>query len=141
MGRRNRERIERIKAGTEKPLADKILLDNPLSRKVISFQSREAVVNELTKGSTEQVVSNLDELSKTGTVPDSKIRKSLMSKAPGEMDKAIRKLQREDKEITVDSLCAEAESTPSFVQMCSNIGLPMSWFRELAKKRMEAHGL
>ncbi len=98
-------------------------------------------MQELTKGSTEEVVGNLDELNRTGTVPSSKIKKSLMRKAPGEMDKAIRKFREQGKEITVDSLCAEAESTPSFVRMCENVGLPMSWFRELAAERMKANGI
>jgi antitoxin component YwqK of YwqJK toxin-antitoxin module len=149
---RERERITTMQARNPKTESDvkinteteiiadnkvaKAALGNIVTRKVVALKSKGAVVAELTSGSTENVVHNLNELSTTGTVSESKIKKALMSKAPGEMDKAIRKFHKEGREISVDSLCAEAESTPSFVKMCEDIGLPMTWFRELAKERI-----
>ena len=72
--------------------------------------------------------------------PD-KLRKAIASKAPKEMDKGIKKLQKEGKAVSVDALCAEIKTTPGFLAMCERVGLDLAWFEKLAKKRMEAHGL
>jgi hypothetical protein len=114
-------------------------IGNPIARTAVSFASRGQVVSELRKAGTDD---QIDVLNRTVVSQQpSKLRKAIMDKAPKEMDKAIKTLQKQGKEVTVDSLTFESKSTPSFVQMCSDIGIEMSWFEELARKRMEAHGL
>lgn len=143
MGRKNRERIARIEVGLEEPISPrfKVALYNPIARQAVAISSRGAVVKELSQGSTTDQVNRLDDLVGTGNLPARRLKEALMKKAPKEMDKAIRDFRKKGKEISVDNLCAEAESTPSFVKMCENVGLPMSWFRELAKERMEANSV
>lgn len=114
-------------------------LSNPVARKAVSVASRGTVIDELRKAETSD---QIDALNRTvaGQRPD-KLRNALASKAPKEMDKGIKKLQREGKPVTVDALCSEIKTTPGFLAMCGQVGLDLSWFEELAKKRMEAHGL
>ena len=132
MGRRNRERVARILAGAEEPRA---------ARKILAAASRRGVVRELSKGSVTDQVGRLDSLVGTGELSGGRLRSAIMSKAPGEMDKAIRKFQKQGKEVTVDALCSEVKSTPEFLRMCNNVGITVEWFEELAKARMEAHRL
>ena len=137
MGRRERERIARIQAGQEEPIAKKAL-DNPILRRAIAFVSRSDIVDKLRKASTTEQIEVLDNV--VGQKP-SKLHKAIVSKAPKEMDKAIEKFQKQGKAITVDLLCAEIKSTPNFLKMCKHIGLDLAWFENLAKKRMEVHNL
>lgn len=133
MGRRDRERIARIEAGQEEPVRNAF---SPTIRKAISFITRGSVVKELRNASTEDQIGVLQ-----STVPGNKMKDAITRAAPGEMDKAIRKFQKEGKEVTVDTLCAEIKSTPGFLAMCTKAGLDLAWFEDLARKRMEAHGL
>lgn len=140
MGRRNRERIARIKAGLEKPISlTTKTLDNPLARRAVALASRGAVIDKLRKAET---VDQIDVLNRqvASSRPD-KLRNAIASKAPGEMDKGIKKLQKEGKVVSVDALCAEIKSTPGFLAMCERVGLDLAWFEKLAKERMEARGL
>ena len=137
MGKRDRERIERIQRGEEKSIAAQIL-SNPISRRAAAFASRRSVIKTLEQASTEEQIETLSTVA--GQKPD-KLRQALMQNAPKEMDKAIRKFQKKGKPITVESLTEEARNTPSFVAMCKKIGLEMSWFDELARERMKAHGI
>ena len=114
-------------------------IGNPIARKAVSFASRGQVVNDLRKAETDDQIDVLNQ-TVIGQQPG-KLRKAIMDKAPKEMDKAIKTLQKQNKPITVEILTAEAKSTPSFVNMCRNVGIEMSWFEELARKRMEDHGL
>jgi hypothetical protein len=143
MGRRDRERVERIKSGQEEPFSPGVqkALDNPISRKIVATASRQRVISEMTKGSTQDVVSNLDEMVVTGNLASRKLKESLMRNAPKQMDKAIRDFQKQGKDVSVESLCYEAKNTPEFVNMCARVGLEMSWFEDLAKERMEVNGL
>lgn len=129
MGRKNRERIERIKAGLEQPIA----------RKAVALASHNRVVSELRAASTEDQIHVLD--NRVGEKEPGKLKKALMDKAPGEMDKGIKRLQKEGKPVTVDALCAEVTSTPGFLSMCEKVGLTLTWFENLAQQRMAAHGL
>lgn len=135
MGRRDRERRERIAAGHEEPIAKVGFLQ----RKAIGVLSRGAVVKELQQASTADQIDVLNTLV-AGQRPD-KLRRAIMRKAPGEMDKAIKKLQKDGEEVTVDSLCAEVKSTPGFLAMCERIGLNLEWFENLARERMSIRGL
>jgi len=114
------------------------LAANPVTRAILKRASHKGVVSELSKGDT---VEQIDRLDSTGELSGGKLKAALMREAPGEMDKAIKRFQKQGKEITVDSLCAEAKSTPGFLQMCNNVGLTIEWFEELARQRMEKHGL
>ena len=138
MGRRDRERIARIEAGLEKPISARVL-DNPVARKAVAFASRGAVIDELRKAETSDQIDVLN--GQVASARPDKLRKAIASKAPGEMDKGIKKLQKEGKNVTVDALCAEIKSTPGFLAMCERVGLDLTWFEKLAKERMEAHGL
>jgi hypothetical protein len=147
MGRASRERRERVQAGLEKPWSDKerekakTALGNPIIRKIVELKSRGAAVDELSQGTVVDQIGRLDTLVGEGTLPDSRLKKALMSKAPGEMDKAINKFKKSGKEVSVDSLCAEVKSTPGFLAMCERVGLRLEWFENLARERMEANGL
>ncbi len=131
MGRESRERRERIQAG----------LENPGARTVVAKASHVAVVHQLKSGSVDDQTARLNELRESGELPQSNLRDSITSKAPGEMDKAIRKFTKKGKPVTVDTLCAEAKNNQSFLKMCTGVGLDLSWFENLARERMEAYGL
>ena len=138
MGRRDRERIARIRDGSEKSIAAR-LLGSPVARKAVALASKRSVIDELRKAETSDQIDVLN--SRVATTRPDKLRKALISKAPKEMDKGIRELQREGKDVTVDALCAEIKSTPGFLTMCGKVGLNLEWFEQLAKERMEAHSL
>lgn len=130
MGRRNRERIARIREGLEKPI-----------RHAIARSAHSRVVEELSKGTTDEQVSRLNEMAGTRELPAGKLKEAIMVKAPKQMDEAIKKYRKEGKPITVDSLLVEVRTEPGFLKMCENVGLDYGWFKALAKDRMEAHGL
>ena len=125
MGRRDRERIERIKAG----------LENPIARTAIKVASKGAVIRELEKASTEEQIEVLDSIS------PSKVGKAIMRKAPHEMDKGIRIFKGMSRPITVEGLLEEVRTTPGFLDMCEKAGVPYSWFEELAKEQMIKNGV
>ena len=110
-------------------------LSNPVARKAVAVASRDAVISELKKASTEEQIEVL------ASVSPSKVGKAIMRKAPAEMDKGIKELQKKDVPVTVENLCAEIKSTPGFLTMCEQAGLSLEWFESLAKERMEAHRL
>ncbi len=116
-------------------------LRNPVVRKVAEAVARRSVVKELSKGSVDDQTARLNELRESGELPQSNLRDSVMSNAPGEMDKAIRKYLKKGKPVTVDTLCEEVKNNQSFLKMCTGVGLDLSWFENLARERMEAYGL
>lgn len=110
-----------------------------LQRSAIGLASRGHVVEELRGASIDDQINVLNG-QVAASRPD-KLRQALISKSPREMDKGIKKLQKEGKAVTVDALCAEVKTTPGFLAMCERVGLNLAWFEKLAKERMEAHGL
>ena len=138
MGRRDRERIERITSGKEKPFRN---LGNPIVRKAVAFASRKGVVEELSRGTTGEQVSRLEELRGSGTLPDRKLKEAIMRKAPKEMDKGIAKFQKQGKEITVHNLLEEVRTERGFLDMCERVGITYDWFKNLARERMRAKGV
>jgi len=138
MGRRDRERIARIQDGSEKSIASQVL-NNPVARKAVAIASKGSVISELQKAGTSDQIDVLN--SQVASARPGKLRKAIAGKAPKEMDNGIRKLQKEGKDVTVDSLCEEIKTTPGFLPMCEKVGLSLEWFEQLAKERMEAHGL
>jgi len=143
MGRRDRERIQRVQAGEEESIADRVrrLASNPIGRRILKKASHKGVVEELSKGDVTDQVHRLDSLAGTGELPEGKLAKAIRDKAPKEMDKAIKKFKKRGEEITVESLCAEIKSTPGFLQMCNNAGITLEWFEDLARERMKASGI
>ncbi len=116
-------------------------LRNPVVQKVVEAVARRSVVKELSKGSVDDQTARLNELRESGELPQSNLRDSVVSNAPGEMDKAIRKYLKKGKPVTVDTLCAEVRNNQSFLKMCTGVGLDLSWFESLARERMEAYDL
>lgn len=145
MGKAKRLHRERVEAGLEPSRAEleraKRMAENPLGRAVLKQASRQGVVAELSKGDVTEQIGRLDSLRGTGELPEGKLARALKSKAPGEMDKAIKKFQKEGKEVTVDALCAEVKTTPGFLAMCNNVGITLEWFEDLAREKMKSHGI
>ena len=142
MGRRDRERIAKIEAGEETSIAAaKQHLANGNVRSAVTKTVGQVAVKEMSKGSTADQIDRLDRMTGTGELPGGKLRDAIKSKAPSEMDKGIRKLQKQHKEVTVEALTAEAKSTPGFLTMCAKVGIPLSWFEDLARERMIKAGL
>ena len=63
-------------------------LSNPIVRKATALATHNKVVKELQSASTEEQLEVL------GSISPSKVGKAIMKKAPGQMDKGIRKLQK-----------------------------------------------
>lgn len=144
MGRRNRERIQRIREGKEEPIAvqqARKIASNPVGRRILRRASRQGVVDELSKGDVTEQIDRLDSLRDTGELSGNELGRAIRRKAPGEMDKAIRNFRRQGKEITVDSLCHEVKTTPGFLQACDSVGITLEWFENLARERMKANGV
>ena len=143
MGRRDRERKQRIQAGEEESIAGRVrrLAGNPIGRQILKRASHKGVVEELSKGDVTDQVHRLDSMAGTGELPGGELARTIKSKAPKEMDKAIKKFKKQGKEITVESLCTDIKSTPGFLQMCNNVGITLEWFEDLARERMKASGV
>jgi len=73
-------------------------LSNPVVRKAVAITARGKVVSELKKATTDEQIEVLSEISQ------SKVGKALMKKAPKEMDKGIKELQKQGREVTVKEL-------------------------------------
>ncbi len=110
-------------------------LSNPVIRKAIAVTSKSKVVEELNKATTDEQIEVLSGISQ------SKVGKALMKKAPKEMDKGIKELQKQGREVTVKELCKEIRETPAFLKMSEDAGVPYKWYEELAKQRMEAKSI
>ena len=133
MGKAKREHKERVAAGLEQPFrAGEI---SRAARLGIQVAARKDVVNTLKAADTVDQIEALDQ-TVAASKPE-KLKKALMKNAPKEMDKAIKKYQKEGKPITVDALCHEIKTTPGFLQMCQMVGLDLEWFENLARERME----
>ena len=144
MGRSSREHRERVAQGLEEPFRNNGTADalrNPIARTATKLASRKGVIDELSKGSVSDQSGRLDELVGTGTLSPSKLRSAIKAKAPKEMDKAIRKFQKKGIEVSVDTLCADVRSEPRFLKTCESVGLSLEWFEQLARDRMQKHGL
>ena len=99
-------------------------LDTAIGRTAVKLAARGGVIRELQNASTEDQVEALSK-----TVGASKLGKALMQKAPGEMDKGIRKLLKEGKTPTVKELCREIkDNVAGFRTMSENAGVPLEWY-------------
>ncbi len=134
MGKGNRLRAARA------ALAESALR-NPVVKKAVETVVHHKVARELSKGSVDDQTGRLNELREQGALPQSNFRDSILNNAPAEMDKGIRKFTKRGKPVTVDTLCAEVRNNQSFLKMCAGVGIDLAWFENLARERMEAHGL
>lgn len=115
------------------------MLGSHLGRRAVSFASKGTVKRELESLATADQIHVLDSV--VARDNPGKLKQALMNKAPREMDLGIRKLQRQGEPVTVDALCRELKTTPGFLGMCEKVGLDLAWFEDLARRRMEVHGL
>jgi hypothetical protein len=114
------------------------MLNNPVTRGAVSLVYRKGVINELSQGDSSH---NLQELVGTGTLKRDRLSAAIKSKAPAEMDKAIKNFKKQGKVISVASLTEEARNDKSFMAMCADVGLAIEWFENLAKERMLKFGI
>lgn len=110
-------------------------LDSPLARTAVKIAARGGVVSKLQAASTEDQIETLG-----ATVSASKLGKALMRKAPGEMDKGIKAFRKLGKPVTVKNLLQDVRTTPGFLKMSEDAGVPYEWYENLAKERMMALG-
>jgi len=134
VGKRDRERVERIERGMEKPISVKGL-NNPVARTAVKLASRKGVVDKLTRATTSQQIEVL------GGISPTKVGRAIMRKAPGEMDRGIRRFRDRGRQITVALLLTEVRTTPGFLAMCENAGVSYAWFEQLARERMKKHSI
>ena len=134
--REKRERRERAALGITEDVRQK--LANPVSRAAIKVASHKSVVEELSAGTVDQQTQRLNTLVGEGTLSASKLAQAIMKKAPAEMDKGIKKLQRQGQRVTVEALLSEVRTEPGFLSMCQRVGITYEWFERLAETRMAA---
>jgi hypothetical protein len=122
----------------EKVARRNAMLNNPITRGAVALVSRKGVIAELSKGDPS---ANVQEMVDSGRLNESKLASAIKSKAPHEMDKAIKTYQKQGKEITVATLTEEARNDKSFLKMCAGAGIDISYFENLAKERMQKLGI
>lgn len=110
-------------------------------RALQSPKAHETVVKELSKGSIDDQVNKLIELTGVNNKFQSAIKDSILKNAPKEMDKAIEKYKKVGKPITVESLTKEVRDNKQFLALCSKNGISLEYFEDLARQRMEANNL
>lgn len=122
MGRRNRERVERVMAGDE------------------SGKVRHGIVGKtvgaLQALSTKRQIEFLSESLRTGRLRPEALRSQLMANAYTEMRKGIKKLGREGRDITVDALLESYHSEVEFRELAEKVGLDEAFFVNVAKNEM-----
>jgi hypothetical protein len=122
MGRRDRERIERIKAGMEDPVY------------------REKVTNTISGAiqalPTDKQVGILSESLGNGRLQNNRLRNSLETNAPIEMRKGIAKQLKKGITPTVDTLLEEYRGSKSFQKLAASVGLDETWFVQLAEREI-----
>lgn len=64
------------------------------------------------------------------------VKQQILQNSPVEMDKAIVKFHAMGKPVNPDSLLEDARNTPDFFAVCEKLGIPYSWFEQLAKDRI-----
>ena len=126
MGRRDRERIQRILDGKEQPVQHEKLAGTGVS--ILKHQSTNKQVDFLGGAIAE------------GRLSQSKLRDTLEKNAPKEMRKGIEKLVKKGKVPTVDLLLEDYRRNQSFQKLASSVGLTEEWFIKLAENEMAKRG-
>ena len=106
--------------------------------KLLRLAAAPGVKAELSAGTVEEQIGRINELP-SEMLGGSETARKLKRKAVSEMDKAIRDFKKKEKEITVETLTHEVKTTSGFLSMSEKIGVPLKWYEDLAKERMEAH--
>lgn len=122
MGKRNRERIERILVGKEQPISASS------RRKIV-----QAGIQHVQSSSTSSQVQFLANSLHSGRLSDRNLHRELAKNAHKEMVKGVAKLTRANKPVTVGSLLAEYDSEPNFQALATEVGLDRAWFIALAE--------
>lgn len=123
-------KASRLKRERRESLAAK--LQTPEGRQ----EAHTKIVKELSKGSLDNQISKLSQIASTH---NRKVKESIMSNAPIEMDKGIARFKKQGRAITVDNLLEEVRNNKSFLRMCENVGISYSWFEELANERIKVN--
>ena len=119
MGRKDRERIQRIIEGKEKPIHHEKMASVSVS--ILQHQSTDKQVDFLGGAIAE------------GRLSHSKLRQTLEANAPKEMRKGIEKLVKKGKVPTVDLLLEDYRKSKSFQKLADSAGLTAEWFIKLAE--------
>lgn len=127
MGRRDRERVERIKDG----------LDDPIRHE----QARNLIVDTIQRQPTDKQVGILEESLNNGRLQNSRLRQSLEQNAPIEMRKGIGKMVKKGKIPTVDLLLEEYRREKVFQKLAAGVGLDEAWFIKLAEDELAKSGV
>lgn len=126
MGRRDRERLQRILNGDEKPIRHVGLAG--------------VAVQVLQRQSTDKQVDFLHGAIAAGGLTHNKLRQQLETNAPKEMQKGIDKLVKRGKTPTVDLLLEEYRREKAFQKLAGSVGLDETWFVRLAKAELDLRG-
>ena len=116
-------------------------LNNPVARKAISIAAKQGVINELSAGSVDDQSSRLQSLVGTGQIESGYLKRSIISKAPKQMDDGIRKFIKKGLPVTVATLTEEVRHEDGFLKMCASVGITIEYFENLARERMEHFGI
>lgn len=125
MGKRDRERIARIKTGLEKPISATVLK-----------KAKETGVAYLQSQSTSKQVQFLADSLHSGNLSASRLRKELVKAAPKEMHDGAEKLRKKGETPTVALLLEEYRSDRAFQALACEVGLDEEYFMELAKTEL-----
>lgn len=122
MGRRDKERLQRILSGEEAPIRHEKMTNT--------------AVSILQRQSTDKQVDFLSTAVGEGRLKQGKLRDQLEKNAPKEMRKGIEKLVKQGKTPTVDLLLWEYRHERAFQKLAASVGLTEEWFIELAKREI-----
>ncbi len=127
MGRRDRERRERISSGQEEPRSRAVA-------EVDRARMRRTGYNALQAMGTGNQIKVLRDSLHQGRLTTGKLRKVLEENAYEEMRKGVVKLRRQGKPVTVDALLAEYRKDRDFRDLAGEVGLDEAWFIALAER-------
>ncbi len=120
MGKRDRERIARIIAGEEEPIA------GGRASMVVGTTTLESF-------STSNQIKVLADSLHSGRLSSSELKEALVNNARKEMLKGVKKLMKRKKIPTVDLLLEEYRADKAFQDLANEVGLDEGWFMGLAK--------
>ncbi len=129
MGRRDRERRERIQAGLEEPIAP---------HRTVTEEDRNRIhkvgYSVLRAMNTSNQVKVLRESLRLNKLSPDRLRKALEDNAGREMQKGANKLRKRSKPVTVDALLEKYHKDVGFQELAAEVGLDEAWFTALAEK-------
>ena len=129
MGRRDRERVQRILEGKETPFANSV-----------REHMRSTGVAAIRASSTSNQVKFLADSLHSGRLSPSKLRKALEDNAHKEMRKGADKIIGKGKPLTVDALLEEYRKDKEFQALATEVGLNEEWFIRLAESACQRRG-